>query len=130
MLSEVFIEERQVVETQSECNLLNRHIGRFKLCFRIHDNDIAQDIQRGSSADFLYYVAEMLQGDIKPLGIIGDAMLFRIVLHRQLHELAAYLHIACHRSIAIWRMVFIQFDYSLHEDGEDSLYDLLSLIHI
>ena len=63
MLPEIFVEERKVVEAQGECNFLDRHIGRFKLRFGIHNDDIAQDIQCSPSADLFYHITEMLQGD-------------------------------------------------------------------
>ena len=105
MLPEIFVEERKVVEAQGECNLLDRHIGRFKLRLGIHNDDIAQDIQCSPSADLFYHITEMLQGDVKPFGVIRHAMFFRVVFHRQLYELPAYFHITRHGSIAIWRMI-------------------------
>ena len=84
MLPEIFVEERKVVEAQGECNFLDRHIGRFKLRFGIHNDDIAQDIQCSPSADLFYHITEMLQGDVEPFGVIRHAMLFRVVFHRQL----------------------------------------------
>ena len=105
MLPEIFVEERKVVEAQGECNFLDRHIGRFKLRFGIHNDDIAQDIQCSPSADLFYHITEMLQGDVEPFGVIRHAMLFRVVFHRQLYELPAYFHISRHGSIAIWRMI-------------------------
>ena len=42
MLPEVFIEERQIVEAQGECNLFYRKVGRFQLRFCIHDNNVGE----------------------------------------------------------------------------------------
>ena len=84
MRFEEAVEERHIVEAQTEGNLFDLQVGNLQLGLGVGNNRLDDDVSRGTVSDGLDGRAQVRQRETHRFGVLAHVMPFVVVLENQL----------------------------------------------